>query len=129
MTILPNIWVSRSLLALWLLACVAVLLFAFDARAIHDTDIAFTYLMIFLTFPIGFVFAALVGVIFFALYSAFGIIVPGGFVPNLVTWVFLVGLGYFQWFVVVPWLYRKSRDNLNQSSRGTAKNRRPLSSK
>jgi hypothetical protein len=123
MTILPHNWIARFLLALWLAACVAVLVFAFDARDIHDTDIAFAYLMLFLTFPIGYVFAALAGVVFYALNSMFGIVVPGGFVLNLVSWVFLVVIGYFQWFIAVPWLYRKLRSHLTLRSSGTAQKR------
>lgn len=129
MTIFPHNLIRRLLLALWFAACVAVLVFAFDARAIHDADIAFLSLMLVLTFPIGYAFAAVVGVAFYALNSMFGIVVPGGFIPNLVFWVFFVAAGYFQWFVAIPWLYRKLRSHLTlrSSSRpsgaGTAQKR------
>jgi len=120
---IPKGLIGRLLLALWLAVCVVVLAFAFIQRDIHDTDIAFAYLMLFLTFPLGYAFAAFVGVIFFALYSVFGIVVPGGFVPNLVSWVFFVVVGYFQWFVAIPWLYKKLRAYLTLRSSGTAQKR------
>jgi hypothetical protein len=123
MTIFPHNLIGRLLLALWLAACVAVLIFAFNAREIHDTDIAFLSLMLVLTFPIGYAFAALVGVVFYALNSMFGIVVPGGFIPNLLSWVFFVAAGYFQWFIVVPWLYKKLRSHLTLRSSGTARKR------
>lgn len=126
MTMLPHNWVGRLLLALWLSACVAVLVFAFDARDNHEADIVFAYLMLFLTLPIGYAFAALVGVVFCALNSIFCVVVPGGFISNLVSWLFLVAAGYFQWFIAFPWLYRRLRSHLTpRSSRAAQKHAAP----
>jgi hypothetical protein len=100
-------------LFLWLGVCIAVLVFAFVQREIHDADIAFTYLMLFLTFPLGWGLTALIGVLFSILYSLFSVVVPGGFVPNLAVWFFFVAVGYFQWFVLIPWLYRKVKKSSN----------------
>ena len=110
----PQNLIGRSVLSLWLAACVSVLVFAFIQRNIHDTDIAFTYLMIFLTFPIGYGLAALLGLIFWGLYNLFGVFSPGGFLPNTFTWIIFVVAGYFQWFVLIPWLYQKLRKSTNQ---------------
>ncbi len=107
MKILPTSRIGHSLLFIWLIACLATLVFAFVQREIHDASIVFAYLMIFLTFPLGYALAAFVGAISFGLYSTMGIVMPDGFIPNLVWWVMFVAVGYLQWFVLVPWLFRK----------------------
>lgn len=113
MNILPRSVFGRILLVLWFAACIAVLIFAFIQRNIHDTDIAVAWFMIFLTFPIGYGLAALLGFVFMLLYEAMGLVVPGGFVFNSLSWLLFVAGGYFQWFVLVPWAYRKVRKSSN----------------
>lgn len=126
MTILPKGLVGRFLFVIWLAACVAVLVIAFEKRDIRDTDIGFAWLMIYLTFPIGYGLAALMGIIFTFLYDNIGIVVPGGFMFNLASWPFFVVAGFFQWFVVVPWMYRKLIKSSNKSLKnGTAQSGAP----
>jgi hypothetical protein len=98
---------ARILLGLWLSACLAVLVFAFVQRTIPDADIVFSYLMLFLTFPIGYVFLLFLGSIFEVLFNFAGTVVPGGFAFSLCVWPLFVAVGYFQWFQMIPWLYRK----------------------
>jgi hypothetical protein len=102
---------SRVLCILWLAACAALLVYTFLQRNTHepDIDLTFTLAMLALTFPIGFVLGALGGFMFLFLYKALGIVVPGGFLANAILWIFYVAAGYFQWFVLIPWLYRKAR--------------------
>jgi hypothetical protein len=111
MNILPRSAFGRSLLGLWFAVCVAVLVFAFVQRDIHDTDIAVAWFMIFLTLPIGYALAALLGFVFMLVYETFGLVVPGGFLFNSLSWLLFVAVGYFQWFLIVPWAYRKVRKN------------------
>lgn len=99
----------RISLLIWFVACVLVLVFAFVQRKIDDTDIAFTYFMLYLTFPVGYLLAAIAGFVLFSLHDAYGIVAPGGFIPNLVAWVLFVVVGYLQWFVLLPWLVRRFR--------------------
>lgn len=113
MTAYPRGWVGKAMLGVWFAACVVVLLFAFVQRHIHDTDIAFAYFMLFLTFPLGVGVAAVAGFTFQMLFDLFGVVVPGGFVPNLLSWFVLVSAGYFQWFIAVPWLWSKLRQSSN----------------
>ena len=109
MNIFPRSVFGRILLVLWIVACIAVLIFAFIQRDIHDTDIAVAWFMIFLTFPIGYGLAALLGFVFMLLHEVFGLVIPGGFVLNSLWWLLFVAGGYFQWFVLIPWAYRKVR--------------------
>lgn len=82
----------------------AVLLFALVRRDMPDISIAFTWLLILLTAPSGFL--ALVAV-------KTGVVETLGFASNpylsvLSLWVAAVLAGYFQWFMVVPWITRGS---------------------
>ena len=90
-------------IGLWLALCVAVLVFAYFKRDMQDTDQAVMYLMLALTIPSGFALGAVLSGIFFLLYEYASITVPGGFVFNAVTWILFVIVGYWQWFMLVPW--------------------------
>jgi len=113
MNTLPRSPFGRFLLGLWFAACVAVLVFAFLQRQLDDTDIAVLYLLIFLTFPIGYGLAAFLGYALMQVYEWLGVMVPGGFVANLFSWLLFVAIGYFQWFLAIPWAYRKVKESLN----------------
>ena len=81
------------------------MIFAWVQQGIHDMPEGFIWLMIFLTFPIGYVVAVAVGFVSWALsgieqtpYHPFGDLVPSGIGFTIA--------GYFQWFVLLPWLWR-----------------------
>jgi len=99
--------VKRLLLGIWLTLCVAVLIFAIVQRDIHDMDIAYTYFMLFLSFPAGLIFAGVV-----AALSTIALYLPDGLMGAFITWPPFVVLGYLQWFVLLPeivrWLRRTS---------------------
>jgi hypothetical protein len=99
---------KRVLLSLWIVACVAVLAFAIVKRGYDDIDIAFTYFMLFLTFPAGLA----VGLLFGGLSSFVSI--PGGITFVAFAWPTFLIVGYFQWFVVLPNIIRwlKARQNV-----------------
>jgi hypothetical protein len=99
------------LLTLWVGACVAVLVFTFIQQKIHDTDLAFLWFMVYLTFPSGFVLAGTLGSIFFIISKVFydSLSIPGGFLPNLLFWPLFVAVGYYQWFVIVPSIFKRLR--------------------
>jgi len=105
----------------YLVACLAVLVFAVVGREIRDTDIVVAYAMLLLSFPAGFVVAALFAAVGYVLFETFGIIVPGGLASNAVAIITLSVVGYGQWFIVVPWLYRKAKvptNNTLEADRG-----------
>ena len=95
--------------AVYLLACAGVIAMAIAGREDRDTDIVVAYAMLFLAFPAAYIVAFAFGLLSQALDHSFGIIVPGGAVANIITVVILGGVGYAQWFVLVPWLYRRVR--------------------
>jgi len=93
---------TKFIKIIWILSCVTVLTFSFIKKEISDTDIAFIYLMVFLTFPIGAIVCTIIGFLIKLIYMNFGITIPGGFVHNLIIWMILVIAGYFQWFCFFP---------------------------
>ena len=95
-------------------ACLAVLAIAVAGRELPDTDIVVAYAMLILSFPVGYVVAVLFGAVGYALYEALGIVMPGGFGSNAVYISAFAIAGYVQWFIVVPWLYRKLRAPSNK---------------
>jgi len=84
----PRSSIGRILAGLWLAACLAVLVDGFIERNIPESDITFAILILFLTFPAGWVFAGIISVLFKFLYDSYGITAPGGFWPNLILWPF-----------------------------------------
>jgi hypothetical protein len=94
---------------LYLLACVGVIAVAIAGREQRDTDIVVAYAMLLLAFPSAYVVVFVFGLVAQALHASFGIIVPGGVAPNVATVLILGGIGYAQWFILVPWLYRRVR--------------------
>ncbi len=107
MALIPTSTIGRVVACTWLLACVGMVVFAWEQQGIHDMPEAFIWLMIFLTFPIGYAVAMVVGVVMSVLpessaaYHPFWDLVP--------MWIALTVAGYFQWFVAIPWLWRKLR--------------------
>ena len=99
--------VARALFRAWGVACLLVLLFAFVYRDLESTDTTFAYLMLALTFPLGFLFNTVFGAGLLLLYDSAGFAVPLGFVLNLLTWLLFVAAGYLQWFVMLPNAWRK----------------------
>ena len=103
MNYLPTSRLGRVLAALWLSACFGVLLFGFIQRGIHDMPIAFYWFMIFLTAPIGFPVAVLIGGGLSLLSDSLGLAYHP-FLDLLPMWIACVIVGYFQWFVALPWV-------------------------
>jgi len=104
-SILPRSTFGKLAASLWVAACVGLLVFGYVQQHIPDMPVAFTWLMIYLTFPVGMAGAALVGIASSFLseagvpYHPFWHLIP--------FWLVLVVLGYLQWFVVLPILVRK----------------------
>lgn len=106
MPAIPKTIIGRALTLLWLLACFGLLLFAFVQRGVHDMPVAFTWLLIALTFPIGLPVGAIVGILMSQAYAKLGL--PySPFLDLLPSWLVMVSFGYLQWFVVVPGIGRR----------------------
>ena len=109
--LIPQHPVLRVAATAWLLAAVVMLLvtllrpeIALNERAALSSLVP----LYFLCFPLGHLGVMALGKLKVGLYVSFNI-VPGIFSEGLLLWTLLVILGYAQWFVLLPWLARKSR--------------------
>ena len=93
---------GRALARLWLALYIAVLVFGFVQRDVHDMPIAFTWFLLLLSFPLGSLAVVLIGV---ALGSSGLQYFP--FWSEVPLWLAAVAIGYLQWFVLVPAMVRK----------------------
>ena len=110
-TLIPRHPVLRAVATAWLLAAAVMLLvtllrpeIAMNERAALSSLVP----LYFLCFPLGHLGVVALGKLKVSLYVSFNI-VPGIFSEGLLLWTLLVILGYVQWFVLLPWLARKSR--------------------
>jgi hypothetical protein len=103
--LLPKSFAARVLMPIWLALCVGLLVFAYLQREVHDMPIAFFWLLVVLTFPIGLLTAAFVGAGMAWLYAKSGIpYVP--FLDVLPSWAASVFMAYIQWVFVLPAIVR-----------------------
>jgi hypothetical protein len=85
-----------------------VLVFILVQGDADNVDIAVIRIMVYLTFPIGEVVVACVDrLIRFA--AEYGIDAPSGLLTNVALWLCFMAAGYFQWFVLVPRVFRGFR--------------------
>ncbi len=106
MTFLPQHRLSRIAAALWLLACVALLLVALFKQEPHaDERNALTHLVpvYFLGFPSSHLAVVAASKIKLALYFR-GEVAPSLFSECISLWIGMVTLGYVQWFILLPWV-------------------------
>ncbi len=101
MQIAPKSTPGRLLAALWLVLCLAVLVFGFVQRSVHDMPVAFVWFLIFLSFPLGAALVIALGVAIGSITSATGI-QYAPFWHELPLWFAAVSVGYLQWFVLAP---------------------------
>ena len=93
----------------WLSLCIIAL--TFPLRDFHNGEAhaLFGIYMVILTFPVGFALVNLVVLIGFSLDRFFGLALPPNEVMLIPLWLSFVALGYYQWFVLVPFFWRKWR--------------------
>ncbi len=103
----PKSTAGKIAAATYVVACLAVLAFAISAREFRDAEILVAYVMLLLSFPIGYVVAALYVAVGYVLEKLLGTSLPEG-LANTVGAIFAFGAaGYSQWFILVPSLYRR----------------------
>lgn len=98
---IPKTAAGRALVILWAACHVLLLVFAFVYQKAHDMPVAFGWLILPLSFPLSFPGIAAVGTIYSAISLRLGIPYHP-FWGILPLWLASIGLGYLQWFVLVP---------------------------
>ena len=107
MTFLPTPRLAKLAAAIWAMACIGVLVFAYVGRDVRDTDIVVVIALLILCFPVSLALSAVLTGAFYLLHQWAGVVVPGGFGFNALAWVLFVATGYLQWMVIVPHLFTK----------------------
>jgi len=97
-----------SLKAIWLIICITIFWRFINDPLVFDNQertVLFVLIMLVMTFPLG-----MVAWIFLSIQS---LLIPDIFfrkeVDIFIRWLCLTITGYIQWFVLVPWLYKKRR--------------------
>ncbi len=94
----------------WLAAAFGILVYAlvvFDSAENRDVDIVLAWVMMTLSFPGSLLCAIAYGGILAALDVLFGIEIGATRAVMAATWVGLFAVGYFQWFYLLPQLWRR----------------------
>ena len=96
-------WTIESL---WVVAAILVLfvtMHSYDGQPFSDIWIFLTWFMLILSFPAGLV----VSLVHFTLGVALSITIETSNLSLILEWGAYFLLGYFQWFKLVPWSWRK----------------------
>jgi hypothetical protein len=104
----------------WLAASAMVLvmvLIGFDGKPNSDIEQFLIGSMMVLSFPIGFVAAGVLSAIYALLESCCEIVVKMSYAMLFVEWICFFAAGYWQWFVLLPWVVRKWRTRRVASAR------------
>lgn len=104
---IANVNMSMKIIkALWIGATIFVLsitLYGFDGKPFSDIWIISTWLMLILSLPAGLI----VSFMHMILGKLFAITVETSYFSLTTEWLIYFILGYVQWFVLLPWLWRK----------------------
>jgi hypothetical protein len=103
---IPKTTTGRTLAILWLLCGFGLLVFAYVQQDVHDMPVVLVWLLVFLAFPVGLIAAPVVGAAWSSMAASVGLVYQP-FWHSLPLWLALVGLGYLQWFVLVPNLWQR----------------------
>ena len=95
--IVKALWVGVSLFVL------VVTVVSYDDKSFSDIWIFLTWLMLILSFPAGLAVSAA----HYALGAVFSTTVETSYLSLALEWLVYFVLGYVQWFVLLPWLWRK----------------------
>ena len=104
----PRTHAGRALAAAWAAACLGVLAFGWAKQHLQSMPEAVVLMMGFLSFPVSFAVAPAVGALQDLAKSALHIDYDR-FMDILPIWAALSLAGYLQWFVLLPWLFRRGR--------------------
>lgn len=109
-----TLWITAQII--WIAICLVSLIEAYKGyRGASDWQVeeGLGFEMIVLSFPasltvvVGFIVAGMI-------LGFFGLALPASSKPEMfATWLFFVASGYIQWFVVLPKLWRWSRNRRN----------------
>jgi uncharacterized membrane protein YedE/YeeE len=92
------VWVACSLGVF-----LATLLF-YDGTPNSAADLILALGMLTLSFPSGILLSALVGLVGRMIFEQTGAFVTSSYLWLTISWLALFGVGYWQWFILIPWV-------------------------
>jgi hypothetical protein len=108
---------ARAIWTILALAVLAVTLYGFDGKPNSDIDIVLMWSMLTLAFPMSLLVALIFTGVSILSESVFSTVIPVSYASIAITWLCFFVAGYWQWFVLLPWLWRKWKA---RGSAGTA---------
>jgi hypothetical protein len=91
------------------LLVLAIVLGSFAQYQQKDIGIVLGYCMLILTFPSGFLMLAFLGFVLMPIGDALGLTLGFGYAYIILYWIAFLLVGYFQWFKLVPAIWRRIR--------------------
>lgn len=107
------VWAGLAILVL------TVSLVRYDGKPNSDIEEFMLYGMLFLSFPSGWIFIGLLGLIYALIGKFLGLNIPTSIPEMILTWTGFFICGYLQWFWLVPRAFRGRRANKPCGSVGT----------
>jgi len=99
--IAKGVWFTLTVLVLF------VSLYGFDGKPNSDIGVFFVWSMLILAFPSSLLVALFFTGLSIAVDELFSAVIPTSYWSLSVGWICFLIAGYWQWFVLLPWLWRK----------------------
>jgi len=104
--------IVRALWGVGSLLVLVVTISSYDGKPFSDIWVFLTWFMLILSFPAGLAVSAA----HYALGTAFLTTVETSYLSLALEWLVYFSLGYVQWFVLLPWLWRKWKASRERSA-------------
>jgi hypothetical protein len=112
----------KTIRAVWVVLSVMVLvvsLYRFDGKPNSDIEVFLAWSMLVLSFPSSLLIALLLSGTAIVAEALFSTVIPSHYWSIFISWICFFVVGYWQWFVLLPWLWRKWRTRRLVRSNGT----------
>jgi len=96
--------------AIWTIVALIVLLvtlYGFDGKPSSDIGVLLAWSTLALAFPVSLLVALILAGISIASEQVFSAVIPTSYWWIAISWLCFFVAGYWQWFVLLPWLWRK----------------------
>jgi hypothetical protein len=98
-------WIKVTWIACSFGVLITTLLY-YDGTPNSAADLILALGMLTLTLPSGILITALVGLLGRMVFEQTGAFVTSSYLWLTISWLALFGVGYWQWFILIPWLAR-----------------------
>ena len=112
---------------LWLLSCFYIGISYFKGGEFTgESSVSFIMFISLLTFPIGYLGIYMLTGFIWLLSIVVSYEASSPLIFSIVLWFLMVGLGYIQWFCLIPKLVNKTKILINATYPGTQPDRPPI---